>query len=526
MAELMRRLLISLIVMLMAASACSGEKSGRGVVVYPSDIISIGLDGWEQRIRESGINLVGIHAATFNEPLDTLRDFVQSPLGQDFLALCRKMHVDVEYELHVLQLLLPRDLFETHPEYFRQGQSGQRQKMYNMCFTCDEAYEALRPQLKEMMSWMHPTTHRYFLWPDDVKGTFCNCGKCGEYTPSEQALIFENRLLAMIREYDPKATLAHLAYNQTIDPPVKVKPDQGVFLEFAPISRDYTQPLSSELEGALRTNLEVFPAATAHILEYWLDESMFSSWKRGALVELPFNEQACRRDINLYRNFGVASITSFATWLGGPYVEKYGPADWAFESYGRAFSNGTAEESFRIRRKAMTVEGFHAPWDGKDDDTRLTMWRDADSLYFRFDVSENTLTLAQEVSSESDIEPEDRIELFFSATDDMSTPYYGIEIDPAGNILDYKVGYYRKFDYGWTFPGVTVKTSIAEGGYCVEAHFSRRELEALGIGRKFWLGAFRDDFLPDGSVVWYSRRPTSDKEPDFHKPDILISAKI
>ena len=323
--------------MLLAACGPLVPAERRGVVIYPSDVISVGIAGWEKRIDESGINLVGLHAATFHEPLDTLREFLQSTVGKDFLKLCRRKNVDVEYELHVLQLLLPRELFDSHPEYFRMDAKGERQRKYNMCFTSDAAYEAMRPQLKEMMGWLKPTTHRYFLWTDDVKGAFCACEKCRVFSPSEQALIYENRLLDMLREYDPKATLAHLAYAQTMEAPAAVRPSEGIFLEYAPIHRDYTQPLTKEHIKTLSDNLAVFPKETVHILEYWLDESMFSKWKKDKLVPLPFSEQDCRRDIVSYRHFGAASITCFATWLNDSYEKQYGPADDAFTAYGKAF---------------------------------------------------------------------------------------------------------------------------------------------------------------------------------------------
>jgi len=312
-------------------------KEFRGVVVYPSDILSVGVKEWEKRIDESGINLIGLHAATFNEPLDTLKSFVQSKTGKQFLRMCKRKKVDVEYELHVLQLLLPRSFYDTKPELFRMNKQGKRMKQYNMCFTNEEAYELIRPQIAELMSWLHPTTHRYFLWPDDVVGSFCNCEKCSEYTPSEQSLIFENKILDMIREYDPKATLAHLSYYQTLDAPLKVSPKEGIFLEYAPISRNYADPLTPEHVKALEDNLKVFPASTMHILEYWLDESMFSNWKKKKLVKLPFVTQECARDIRQYRSYGATSITCFATWLNARYVEQYGPADDAFVGYGEAF---------------------------------------------------------------------------------------------------------------------------------------------------------------------------------------------
>lgn len=309
----------------------------RGVVVYPSDIISLGIKEWGRRIKQSGINLIGIHAATNNEPLDELEAFVKSDLGQEFLSLCKKHNVDVEYEIHALQMILPREEFDAHPEWFREDADGVRQREFNMCFTNEEAIEAMRPRIKALLEWMRPTTHRYLIWTDDKIGKFCQCENCRDYSPAEQALIYENGLLKILRDYDPEATIAHLAYNQTLEAPLKVRASEGVFLEFAPIKRDYSVPLSEEASAALRGNTLAFPTYSQHILEYWLDESMFCGWKRDKLVPLPFRKEECTRDLKMYRSFGASSITTFATWLGGDYVEKYGDTADIFTGYGESF---------------------------------------------------------------------------------------------------------------------------------------------------------------------------------------------
>ena len=309
----------------------------RGVVVYPNDITSVGLKEWKRRIRQSGINLIGLHAATSNDPLDTLEAFMKSPAGKQFLRLCRRMHVEVEFELHALLHLLPRELYATHPEYFRMDSNGRRVADYNLCFSNPEAVEAMRPQLAAMLRWMKPTTHRYFFWPDDKQDKFCHCEKCREYSPSEQSLLYENQLLDMIRQYDPKAELAHLAYHQTQTAPVKVRANSGIFLEFAPILRDYDHPLAPESDKALQENMLAFNTCPPHILEYWLDESMYARWKRNALVPLPFRPEACRRDILHYRETGAGSITCFATWLNGDYLRLFGSTDAIFTSYRHCF---------------------------------------------------------------------------------------------------------------------------------------------------------------------------------------------
>lgn len=311
----------------------------RGVVVYPDDITSLGLGEWERRIDRAGINLIGLHAATVNDPIDTLEAFIRSEAGRAFLDLCARKGVDVEYELHALGTLLPRSLFDAHPEWFREDEAGERVADYNLCFSSEAVIEAIRPQLERLLDWMKPTTHRYFLWPDDKEWRYCYCERCRDLTPSEQTLLFENRLLALLREYDPQATLAHLAYHQTLPAPRRVRAAEGIFLEYAPILRDYAEPLPAAEQQALRDNLLAFPPHSQHILEYWLDESMNSRWKKAALQPLSFDPSQCARDVALYRDLGAASITNFATWLNADYIARYGATDALFAAFGNAFGD-------------------------------------------------------------------------------------------------------------------------------------------------------------------------------------------
>ena len=309
----------------------------RGVVVYPDDITSLGLEEWTRRIDAAGLNVIGLHAATVNDPIDTLEAFIRSSLGRGFLRLCEEKHVAVEYELHALETLLPRSLFAAHPEYFRMTEAGERVADYNLCFSSAEAVEAIRPQLERLLEWMKPSSHRYFLWPDDKQERYCHCPQCQGLTPSEQTLLFENRLLALLREYDPQATLAHLAYHETLPAPRQLRAAEGVFLEYAPILRDYAQALPPAELDALKDNLLSFPGHSQHILEYWLDESMQSRWHKDALVPLAFEPAQCTRDLALYRSLGARDFTTFATWLNGNYVREYGPTDALFAGYRAAF---------------------------------------------------------------------------------------------------------------------------------------------------------------------------------------------
>jgi hypothetical protein len=133
-----------------------------------------------------------------------------------------------------------------------------------------------------------------------------------------------------LRVVDPEASLAHLAYSNTLAPPKAVKAEPRVFLEYAPIRRRYdlayskqTDPAQPDALSALDANLRVFPADTAQVLEYWLDVSRFSGWKRPA-VKLPWRPDVLEADVATYRSRGIRHVTSFAVYVDADYRRRFG----------------------------------------------------------------------------------------------------------------------------------------------------------------------------------------------------------
>ena len=121
-----------------------------------------------------------------------------------------------------------------------------------------------------------------------------------------------------------------------------VRPDSGLFLEFAPIERDMTRSLAAQEDGmrycavrCLDELLTVFDKDTAHTLDYWLDASLFSEWRKPA-VRLPFYPDVIRRDVQLYTSRGISFVTSFGAYLDRDYTDRYGEPPVA--EYGRILS--------------------------------------------------------------------------------------------------------------------------------------------------------------------------------------------
>lgn len=299
----------------------------RGVVLVVRDIETL---EWPQRAKRAGLTTLGTHVFPHE-----IAAFLKTERGEQFVQECNELGVHVEHELHAMSDLLPRDLYGRDPAMFPMDEDGNRVRDFNLCVHSEMALEIVCENAVRYTGLLRSTTGRYFYWIDDGK-PMCRCPKCRGLSDSDQSLLVENRMLGAIRQVEPRATLAHLVYSTTLSPPTQVKPAEGVFMEFAPISRVYDQPFGDrearmgsppshgELLDCLDANLEVFGRETAQVLEYWLDLSRFSGWKRDNLLPLPWHREVFVDDVNTYASRGLRHVTTFAAWLDGDYVARFG----------------------------------------------------------------------------------------------------------------------------------------------------------------------------------------------------------
>jgi hypothetical protein len=164
----------------------------------------------------------------------------------------------------------------------------------------------------------------------------CRCQECDRLSDTDQALILENAMLKAVRTVDPKATMAHLSYANTLAPPKDVKPESGIFLEFAPIERHYMMKLSNreapgrrglthgDILDYLDANLKIFSLSTTRILEYWLNARMFYRIARANDFPIFWSPSVFEDDLNTYASRGIRHISCFAAGLNGSYVKEFG----------------------------------------------------------------------------------------------------------------------------------------------------------------------------------------------------------
>lgn len=132
-----------------------------------------------------------------------------------------------------------------------------------------------------------------------------------------------------------------------------MNPVNGIFLEFAPIQREFSRSIAdreaktrrpddqhpdsavnSDYLDILMSNGDLFGAETAQVLDDWLDVSLHSGWSRPA-VKLPWNEEICRADVAAYRKLGLRHFTTFATYIDADYVRRHGDPQPVIHAYGQ-----------------------------------------------------------------------------------------------------------------------------------------------------------------------------------------------
>jgi hypothetical protein len=222
--------------------------------------------------------------------------------------LLRQRGVDLEYGGHVLQLLLPRDRFADHPEYFPAGDDGVRIAHGNLCVSNRDAVAIVRAGALAYVH-DHPENRLLHIWGADVwRGAWCRCPQCRELPPQLQYMDVVNAIAAALAADSDAPPIAYLAYHDTIDPHPGLEPLSNVWFEWAPRERCYSHAIDDpacEINPrylqSLKRYLEIFDGR-GHVFEYYADAILFGG--------LGFATPAViARDLRAYHRLGIASIS-------------------------------------------------------------------------------------------------------------------------------------------------------------------------------------------------------------------------
>src|SRR5690606_28826034 len=97
--------------------------------------------------------------------------------GEEIIAEARKRGMTLQFGGHHLPSLLPRDLFEEHPDWFP-VRGGERNARYNMCTSNPGAQAYVRESARRFFE-RFAGADVYHLWADDIRGGgWCECTQC------------------------------------------------------------------------------------------------------------------------------------------------------------------------------------------------------------------------------------------------------------------------------------------------------------------------------------------------------------
>ncbi|MBR3893948.1 MAG: DUF4838 domain-containing protein [Clostridia bacterium] len=295
------------------------------ILIHPEELTEKQID----RMASRGVNVLGLHPVGGDSAVDSLNRLlaqIEQPSFRILLDYAAECGLEIEYEMHAASYLLPRELFETHPEYFRMNEDGERVADYNFCVSNSEGLEIVAARAAELAHRLYRSRPAYYFWMDDIREKPCHCPACRKLSVAEQQLTALNRMIREIRKTIPNAKMAHIAYLDCIDVPHAVKPEEGIFLEFAPIEKYKDRPDRTREEEERRMMpllLDYFGKEDAKVLEYWLDNSLFSHWKK---PPKPFSAdpEKVKAEVLDYADAGFSLIATFGCYLGEDYEALYG----------------------------------------------------------------------------------------------------------------------------------------------------------------------------------------------------------
>lgn len=299
-------------------------KGNSSIIIINRDL----CEEWLDVLTDCGIATIGLHSLYQYGGIDEFLNWLNRADVRNLLQKFKNTGIEIEYQLHAVNWLLPRGLFSVHPEWFRTDKNGVRVSDWNLCVSSAEALEYIENSAYLLAKMLEQSSHNYYIWGDDCIGSVCYCEKCSKISGADQNMIIMKHVLKGLKRYDKDAKLAFLSYQDSFGT-LTVPPEKDMFLEFAPIDRDHFSPICSENEKN-RMNCEIFENlgqifhGDKHVLEYYLDVSYYCGWKRENLKDLVLDTAVLEEDLKYYKSRGATCLSTFAGFIDGGWLKEFG----------------------------------------------------------------------------------------------------------------------------------------------------------------------------------------------------------
>ena len=112
-------------------------KGNSSIIIINRDL----CEEWLGVLKECGIGTIGLHSLYQYGGIDEFLNWLNRADVRNLLQKFKNAGIEIEYQLHAVNWLLPRGLFSVHPEWFRTDKNGVRVSDWNLCVSSAEALE-------------------------------------------------------------------------------------------------------------------------------------------------------------------------------------------------------------------------------------------------------------------------------------------------------------------------------------------------------------------------------------------------
>lgn len=223
--------------------------------------------------------------------------------------------------VHSLDMLVPPELYDKHPEYFPLI-DGKRKKGYvQRCLTNPDV---LRLSTENVLKWIkeHPEANIISVSQNDTFNN-CQCPNCkaiddAEGTPAGSLFKFVNAITEAVEKEHPNVRIDTLAYQYTRTPPKTIRPHKNVIVRLCSIECCFAHPFdncSAKENGRFVDDIKAWEPV-APLLYVWDYTTNFGQYQQ------PFpNFGALQPNVQFFVKHGVKGLFEQGNYSGGGHGE-------------------------------------------------------------------------------------------------------------------------------------------------------------------------------------------------------------
>ena len=252
-------------------------------------------------IKNGNMKTIGLHFNPYESNYKDFFSFIEQ--NRTIINEIQNNSINVEYYLHVVSYLVPRELIDTHKEFFRMNESGLRVNDFNICASSKEALKMIEKNSFTLAQFLKQKSNIYHLYVDDNlgKSVICNCDKCKKYNEFEQQKIIYDSILKGLKKYDENAKISFLVYGNS---DLNIELSDDYFIEYAPFIKNHYLPIKHENNE--KSRIEFLNLRKRYrdirVLEYFLSYD----FKRYLEDDLKVKE-----DLLFYKDNGIEYLSTF-----------------------------------------------------------------------------------------------------------------------------------------------------------------------------------------------------------------------